>query len=162
MEKNKMGLDSLNNGGLTEVPWGASQAGQQLTEVPFYQPTTPKPAAPAAPATSPTKNPFYGEAISNDRLDAIAKQEGLTPAQARIWKEGILAQESGKGANSKTSVDGARGAGQVIPDTFMRFAKPGEKIDNEDHNLAVSARIVRSLGNKFGDDPARIAVGYFS
>lgn len=162
-KQNQTGLDSLNNAngsGLTEVPWSAAPSGG-LQEVPLYQPTKPVSVQqPAAQPGAPAK-PAPGQ-IPNDRLDAIAQREGLTPAQARIWKEGILAQESDKGANSKTSVDGARGAGQVIPDTFSRFAKPGETIDNVDHNLAVSARIVKALGSKFGDDPGKIAVGYFS
>lgn len=162
-KQNQPGLDSLNNAtgsGLTEVPWSAAPIGG-LQEVPLYQPSKPvsvqQPTAQtAAPATA-TKGQ-----IPNDRLDAIAQREGLTPAQAQIWKEGILAQESGKGANSKTSVDGAAGPGQIIGDTFRRFAKPGEQIGNDDHNLAVSARIVKALANKFGDDPGKIAVGYFS
>lgn len=162
-KQNQPGLDSLNNAtgsGLTEVPWSAAPSGG-LQEVPLYQPSKPvsvqQPTAQTAAPTTATKGQ-----IPNDRLDAIAQREGLTPAQAQIWKEGILAQESGKGANSKTSVDGAAGPGQIIGDTFRRFAKPGEQIGNDDHNLAVSARIVKALANKFGDDPGKIAVGYFS
>ena len=103
-----------------------------------------------------------GQPIDDATLDAVAAREGLTPQQARIWRDGILAQESGKGANQSTSVNGARGAGQIIPDTFRRFARAGESIDNPADNLAVSARIVKRLGQMTGDDPARIATGYFS
>ncbi len=164
-KQNQIGLDSVNNSGsgLTEVPWGAQQgAGAELKEVPFFQPTAPKAATTTTTPQAGATPGRRGGAIASDKLDAIAQREGLTPEQTRIWKNGILAQESGQGANSKTSVDGARGAGQVIPDTFRRFAKQGETIDNEDHNLAVSARIVKDLAKKFGDDPAKIAVGYFS
>lgn len=164
-KENQIGLDTLNKtgSGLTEVPWGAPE-GAQLQEAPWFEPQ-------ATPSVKQSTNPNavqnaqpqkQGAGISNDKLDAIAQREGLTPAQARIWKEGILAQESGKGANSRTSVDGARGPGQVIPSTFAGYAKPGERVDNEEHNLAVSARIVKDLATKFNDDPARVAVGYFS
>lgn len=74
----------------------------------------------------------------------------------------LLEQESGSGRNTSTSIDGARGAGQIMPGTFKQYARNGESIDNADHNLAVMARIVKDLGTKFGDDPARIAAGYFS
>lgn len=173
-KQNQLGLDSVNNAGsgLSEVPWN-SPAGGQLQEAPWFeqqqQPATAtQPAQPAQPAQQGARrdsvpNPYQQRgAISSDRLDAIAQREGLTPEQARIWKQGILAQESGQGANSRTSVDGARGPGQVIGDTFNRYAKPGERVDNEDNNLAVSARIVKDLAGKFGNDPAKIAVGYFS
>jgi hypothetical protein len=103
-----------------------------------------------------------GRPIDDATLDAVASREGLTPQQARIWRDGILAQESGKGANQATSVNGARGAGQIIPDTFRRFARTGESIDNPADNLAVSARIVKRLADQHGDDASRIATGYFS
>lgn len=177
-KENQLGLDSLNNtgSGLTEVPWGTQQ-GTELNESPWFEPqkpaqaSQPKPAQPAkqgqpaqpGSARDSVSNPYQQRgAISSARLDAIAQREGLTPEQARIWKQGILAQESGQGANSKTSVDGARGAGQVMPGTFRAFAKPGEQIDDDEANLAVSARIVKDLATKFNNNPARVAVGYFS
>lgn len=106
----------------------------------------------AAPAFSP---------ISAETLDQVATVEGLTPAQRRVMGA-LLEQESGSGRNAKTSIDGARGAAQVIPDTFRRYAKPGERIDDPASNLAVAARYIKDLGSKSGDDPARIAAGYFS
>lgn len=109
----------------------------------------------------PTSQQPANRAIDASRVDAIAKTEGLTPTQRAVMGA-LLGQESGNGTNQATSIDGARGAGQIMPDTFRRYAKPGEVIDNQDHNLAVMARIVRDVGKKAGDDPARIAVGYFS
>lgn len=76
----------------------------------------------------------------------------------------LLGQESGNKSDVKTSVDGAVGPGQIKPETFARFAKPGEVITNADDNRKVSERYVdylSSLPNVQGD-PARIAVGYFS
>lgn len=136
---------------------------------------SPQAAAPATDQTSPGLDSFFragqpaptprtksGSApIGNEQIDAVAAREGLTPVQ-RAAMGALLGQESGNGRNTATSTDGARGAGQILPATFKAYAKPGEVIDNPDHNLAVMARIVRDLGNKSGDDPAKIAVGYFS
>jgi len=94
-------------------------------------------------------------------VDDIAQREGLTPTQRTVMGA-LLGQESDNGANAVTSIDGARGAGQIMPDTFKRYAKDGEDISNQEHNLAVMARIVKDLGTKSGDNPAKIAVGYFS
>ena len=99
--------------------------------------------------------------IDDAAIGAVADREGLTPTQRRVMTA-LLGQESSNGRNTATSVDGARGVGQIIPATFQRYAKPGESIDSTDSNLAVMARIVKDLGAKFGDDPAKIATGYFS
>lgn len=117
-------------------------------------------SAQPAPAKS-YRQPAATGPIDDTAIGAVADQEGLTPTQRRVMTA-LLGQESGNGRNTATSTDGARGAGQIIPATFSRYAKPGETIDNTDHNLAVMARIVKDLGNKFGDDPAKIATGYFS
>lgn len=93
-------------------------------------------------------------------IDGILAQEGADHLKPVI--QAIYGQESGGGANSRTSVDGARGGMQVIPATFQRFAKPGERIDNPDDNMRVGVRIIKSLADKFGNDPAKIATGYFS
>lgn len=74
----------------------------------------------------------------------------------------IYGQESGRGANTATSVTGARGGMQIEPATFAQYAKPGERIDNPDDNMAVGRRVVQDLYTKAGGDPARVAVGYFS
>ena len=74
----------------------------------------------------------------------------------------IHGQESGYGADPRTSVTGATGDMQIQPETFSRFAAPGERIDNREDNLSVGKRIIGHLSNKFGGDPDRVAVGYFS
>lgn len=96
----------------------------------------------------------------NTDLGSLAKEEGAEHLMPVI--NAIYGQESGAGSNSKTSIDGARGGMQVMPDTFRRFAKPGEAIDNPADNMRVGMRIIKSLGDKFGNDPAKIATGYFS
>lgn len=93
-------------------------------------------------------------------FDGIVSQEGADHLKQVIAV--IHKQESGSGANARTSTDGARGGMQIMPDTFRRYAKQGERIDNPDDNMRVGVRIIKDLGNKFGNDPARIAAGYFS
>lgn len=148
------GLDSFfrqESTGATPVssaPAGSTAGGLDSF---FRQDTQPKrPVAKAA-----------GAPIDTAAIDATAQREGLSPVQRQVMGA-LLGQESNNGANPATSIDGARGAGQVMPGTFKQYAKPGETIDNPDHNLAVMARIVKDLGNKSGDDPAKMATGYFS
>src|SRR5208337_784896 len=74
----------------------------------------------------------------------------------------IIGQESGGNPNEATSINGARGTGQIMPGTFARYAKPGENIDNPADNLAVSRRIIADFSAKYQNDPERVAVAYFS
>ncbi len=93
-------------------------------------------------------------------VSAIIAQEGADHLKPVI--EAIYKQESGAGSNARTSIDGAHGGMQIIPATFQRYAKPGERIDNPDDNMRVGVRIIKDLAGKFGNDPAKIATGYFS
>lgn len=93
-------------------------------------------------------------------LNQIVTSEGADHLKPVI--QAIYNQESGGGSNARTSSDGARGGMQIMPGTFKRFAKPGESIDNPDDNMRVGVRIIKDLGDKFGNDPAKIATGYFS
>jgi len=93
-------------------------------------------------------------------VSAIIAQEGADHLKPVI--EAIYKQESGAGSNARTSIDGAQGGMQVIPATFQRYAKPGERIDNPDDNMRVGVRIIKDLARRFGNDPAKIATGYFS
>ncbi len=76
--------------------------------------------------------------------------------------DAILAQESNLNARVATSVDGAVGIGQVMPDTFRKYAKPGEDINDPKANEAVSRRIIADYNTRWPNDPARVAVAYFS
>lgn len=93
-------------------------------------------------------------------VSAIIAQEGADHLKPVI--EAIYKQESGAGSNARTSIDGAQGGMQVIPATFQRYAKPGERIDNPDDNMRVGVRIIKDLARRFGNDHAKIATGYFS
>lgn len=74
----------------------------------------------------------------------------------------IIGQESNWNPNSPTSVTGARGIGQIQPQTFAKYAKPGENINNASDNLNVSRRIISDYYQKYDGDPSRIATAYFS
>ena len=74
----------------------------------------------------------------------------------------ILGQESGNRDHPGTSVTGAIGPGQVEPDTFKQFARPGEDINNPTDNRAVAERIVEAYWKQFNGDITRVAVAYFS
>lgn len=136
------GLDAFFNPATGATP--AQQSGG--LDVFFQQPQQPK-----AP----------GKTLDPSTVASIAASEGLTPTQTKVLAA-LLGQESSNGANAVTSIDGARGAGQIMPATFKQYARAGESIDNPQHNLAVMARIVKDLGARTGDDPAKIAAGYFS
>lgn len=74
----------------------------------------------------------------------------------------IFGQESGYGRNTQTSVTGARGDMQIEPDTFKQYASADESIDNPKDNIAVGNRILADYWKRYGGDPARAAVAYFS
>lgn len=76
--------------------------------------------------------------------------------------DAIFNQESGGNVNSPTSDKGAVGGMQIIPTTFAQYAKPGEDINNPADNVAVGKRILDDMKERFPNDPARQAVGYFS
>jgi soluble lytic murein transglycosylase-like protein len=131
---------------------------------------TPAPvaAAPAAASPDPTPaaaSPNSTPAAPADATAAPAKvattADGRGPMLALLTRA-IYGQESGSGTNTATSVTGAKGGMQIQPATFAQYARPGESIDNPEHNLAVGRRIIADLWQKSGGDPARVAVGYFS
>ncbi len=94
--------------------------------------------------------------------NALIPRGRVTLPPARTISEAILGQESGGGANTATSVTGAVGAYQIQPDTFAHYAKPGEIITNPADNARVGQRIIADLEHKYPNDPARVAVAYFS
>lgn len=90
-----------------------------------------------------------------------AKKTQPSPQFGNI-KSAIVGQESGGNPAIGTSVNGAIGPGQVKPDTFAQYAQPGENIANPQDNLSVSGRIIDDYAQRYNNDPARIAVAYFS
>jgi len=107
---------------------------------------------PKAPSTVPAP------ANAGLDIDRIAREEGADPVMVRA----VMGAESSGGRDTSTSPDGARGSMQIIPDTFKRFAKPGEVIDNPEHNLRAGARYLKFLGERVGNDPFRVGAAYLS
>lgn len=93
------------------------------------------------------------------KADVLASGAKVDPDKMQA---AILGQESGNRSNIGNSTDGAVGPGQILPETFAAYAKPGERIDNPDDNRAVNARILADYSQRYNGDPARIAVAYFS
>lgn len=113
--------------------------------------------------------------IPSDKYDAVMQNantmlHGLTAGHLALpgtatpaaVSAAILGQESGNNPNAPPSVTGARGPGQIQPDTFKHYARPGESIDNSADNRAVSDRAVRDYYQRYGGDTARVSVAYFS
>lgn len=96
-------------------------------------------------------------AVQHDLGRLVEPSEG----SLAVWRS-IYQQESSSGRNTATSSTGAIGPGQIMPQTFREFARPGEDIHNPEHNVAVSQRIVDTYHRRYGGDPARVAVAYFS
>lgn len=88
--------------------------------------------------------------------------QALTNPPAVNARDSISKQEwSGQG-QAPTSVDGAVGNHQILPETFARYAKPGEVITNPKDNDVVYNRIMDDYQQRYPNDPARQAVAYFS
>lgn len=128
------------------------------------------------PATAVSMKKGFVEGLAKDYVQSLPPDQAINvlgasvPGRLRgdaqgnptdIWGA-IHAQESGGAPTSATSVDGAIGGAQILPKTFAQYAKPGEKISNPADNLAVGQRIVADYSQKYGGDPARVAVAYFS
>jgi hypothetical protein len=136
-------------------------------------------AAPAKAAPTTQNAPARPSVRPSAGLDSVPAgrkpptEAGLGTALAQLVAEegaahllpvikAIRDQESSGGRDTRTSTDGAQGSMQLIPSTFRAYAKPGERIDNPADNIRVGARYIKDLADKFGNDPAKIAVGYFS
>ena len=110
----------------------------------------------AAPAQASAKQPAFGVAD----LRRIAEEEGL--GHLLKYAEPIMGNETSGGKNIRRSGDGAMGPMQITPGTFKLHAKPGESIDNNEHSTRAALRYLNEGYKKFGDDPQRLAAGYFS
>src|SRR6185312_15290677 len=111
-----------------------------------------------------TKAHSESAAVAGAAQSAISSGAGLGAplASADDIDHAIHGQESGGAATAPTSINGAVGGHQITPATFAQYAKPGEVITNSADNAAVGKRIVADLSQKYGNDPARVAVAYFS
>lgn len=93
-------------------------------------------------------------------VDAALKAEGIDGRTADVVRS-IYAQESGSGANTKTSNAGAVGGMQITPATFRSVADPDWKIEDPEHNLRAGIRYVKQMSDLAGGDPKLAAAGYY-
>lgn len=87
------------------------------------------------------------------------KAAHFTPAEVDA---AIHGQESGGRSDAPTSRRGAAGGHQISPGTFTRYRQDHERIGNARDNARVGLRIVTDLMARYHNDPARVAVAYFS
>ena len=87
---------------------------------------------------------------------------GRAPVTPDRMANALYGQESGFGANTRTSITGATGGMQIEPATFRQYAQPGEDINNRADNIAVGNRIVTDYMKRYNGDPERVATAYFS
>ena len=115
-------------------------------------------ATPAPRTKSATPGPLAEGALSREAITMIAQKEGADPDLA--WA--IYSQESGAGADTKTSVNDARGGMQVIPSTYREVMGSDDGMDDPIHNAVAGIRYLAKIGKKVGGDPRLTAAAYFS
>lgn len=103
---------------------------------------------------------WWDSAPSASPLDMALFQENVTGPQADIARS-IYQQESGSGANTKTSNAGAVGGMQVIPATFGRMADKGWNINDPVQNARAGVRYINKLYDIADGDPSLTAAGYY-
>lgn len=110
-----------------------------------------------------------GAAINSDSpFSRAASEMRLNQAQLSV-AQSIFQQESRSGAvdTSKPNYAGATGPMQVMPKTFAGLQKNGAipadwSVDNPEQNTKAGLALIKVLGEKFGDDPRKIAAAYYS
>jgi hypothetical protein len=128
-------------------------------------------AAPATPSAAPSgltqdfssvfapqQQPQTTNAANTAKLDDVLASEGATALKPLV--SAFYGQETSSGANAKTSVDGAQGPMQIMAATGAPYLKPGENL--QANGLAVGTRILADYAKRYDNDPAKIAVAYFS
>lgn len=97
----------------------------------------------------------------NSAVETAATTGGkpVTPAQIT---SAIGGQESSNNINSATSVQGAAGQYQITQPLFNQYAQPGESFQSKADLKTVSERALADYTKKYNNDPARVAVAWFS
>jgi len=91
-----------------------------------------------------------------DEVTTAARLAGVPPELAlAVWS-----QESGRGANDKTSPKGAVGPFQVMPATFKRYYPNGDINDPVD-NMTAGLRVLADGLKQSGGDPEGAAQFYY-
>ena len=110
------------------------------------------------PADLPAAGPAPGG--TGNAMDRALQAEGVSGELASLARS-IYQQESGSGANTKTSNANAQGGMQIIPRTFASVADKGWDIKNEDHNTQAGVRYLKQLYQQSGSNASLAAAGYY-
>ena len=94
-------------------------------------------------------------------IDEALKAEGITGAKADFIKQGIYAQESSSGKNTKTSNAGAVGGMQVTPVAFKDVADAGWNLNNPEHNMRSGVRYASKMYDDANGDVGLASAGYY-
>ena len=104
-------------------------------------PTQPMPARPVTPSP-----PVYAPSPIDISRAILHHESGSTPTNLK----------------NPTSPAGAVGPGQIMPATARPYTLPGEDLHNPADNLKIHQRIIDDYSRRWPNDPARVAVAYFS
>ncbi|MGD0106398.1 MAG: hypothetical protein ABSC06_20520 [Rhodopila sp.] len=114
------------------------------------------------------------------RLQGVAAAaRGVSAAQEELGRPAPSGGAPGSGSGTPTTVfnalvgteasspdavspKGAAGSTQIIESTFNQYKLAGESYGNEDDRRAAARRYVDDMWKQHPNDPARVAVGYFS
>lgn len=96
--------------------------------------------------------------------DEAVRTSATGAASAANISDAIFGQESGYGANSQTSDKGAVGPSQIKPETAILNGLDPSRLSDPAYATQARNTIIANLQKdpNIGNDPARIAVGYFS
>jgi len=98
--------------------------------------------------------------MSAGMFEQALAAEGISGKLADIARS-VYQQESGSGANTKTSNANATGGMQIIPSTFASVADKGWDINDPVQNARAGIRYLAQLNARAGGDPVLTAVGYY-
>ena len=98
--------------------------------------------------------------VASEAFNSDAEAEGLSP-EMRRFALAVYGQESGGGANTATSVNGAVGHMQMLPSTFQGYADKGWDINNPSHNRRAAMRYLKDLAKKSGGNLRTAAGAYY-
>ena len=99
--------------------------------------------------------------VFEPRFDSLIRKEGIDLSSPKAnFVRAIYGQESGSGANTKTSNRGAGGGMQVRPDTFKQVYPDGDP-KNADHQLVAGIRYASQGYDAAKGDPKLAATYYY-
>lgn len=91
-----------------------------------------------------------------EKFRSEAAKQGVDPDLV----ESIAEWENRGVYKDRTSKKAAAGYGQVIPSTWAQYGGTPGKEHDPDENIRVSVKIMKDLADRYGNDPAKVAIAY--